>query len=437
MAALLAFFFRLAFRVGSTEPSLSPVAQSAIRKTPGAYAESTTEGAATVVNYYIVPVTGAPYRTDKDTAEAFAKSQASDVELAAHDVALYEATRTANRADGFESSPLDSIELPTCADLLRKFGCDFRVVAKNAAYSESPVNDAKTYYDAPGFRMTVREDDGTVLHASTDAYQVVQSVDALNLLDRAARKGEILYRSAWQSLKSKRIRAVGAERGKNVDIHGQEVGIRFEIDGVRSSSFGGRVAAGGTLSTSHDGSSAIKATACLHFSGVTIFATDVKSWRHTSMVGDRLEESKEALDYLIRAARGLVRDAEATVNVPDDEAADVVLRAVAPELFAVVKPSLDPKDTAAAVKVQAAKLVAARLRLHAAAQVWTNREKDCYLGGFRYVLAAPSFASNRVITTASYFDGLARERMTAALLALARHAGCLEAGMVPDAVAAA
>ena len=38
------------------------------------------------------------------------------------------------------------------------------------------------------------------------------------------------------------------------------------------------------------------------------------------------------------------------------------------------------------------------------------------------------------VTAASYFDGLARERMTAALVALARHAGCLEAGMVPPAV---
>lgn len=431
----MATFFRLIFVPGSSEARTTEVEKSSIRATPGAYAEHTTEAGVLRVNYYIVPVTGAPYRIDKDTAESFARSQATPVELVAHDVTLAEQARAAARADGFEASPLDSIELPTCADLLAKFKVDFRVVARDAAYSEM-VGDARTYFDAPGFRVTKREDDGTVLHASTDAYQVVQSVDALSLLDRAARKGEILYRNAWESIKQKRIRAVGAERGKNVEIRGQEVGIRFEVAGVRVSAFEGRVTAGGTLTTSHDGSTSIQARACLQFSGVTIFALDVESWRHTSKVEDRLSASKEALDYLLRAARGLVRDAEATVNVPDDEAADVVLRAVAPDLFKPVPASLDPKVTAEATKARDAKLVESRKRLHAAAQRWTNREKDCYLGGFRYVLAAPEFASNRAITAASYFDGLARERMTAALVALARHAGCLEAGMVPAAVAA-
>lgn len=429
----MATFYRLTFSVGSPEARTSEVEKSSIRATPGAYAEHTTEAGVLVVNYYVVPPTGAPFRTDKDTAEAVAKTQAAPVELVAHDVALAEAARVAARADGFEGSPLDSIEVPTCADLLAKWKVDFRVVARDAAYSET-IDGVRTYTDAPGFRCTKREDDGTVLHASTDAYQVVQSEGALNLLDRAARKGEILYRSAWESVRAKRIRAVGAERGRNVVIRGQEVGIRFEVAGVRVAAFDGRVRAGGTLTTSHDGSSSIQATAALHFSGVTIFALDVKSWRHSSQVEERLGKSKEALDYLIRAARGLVRDAEATVDVPDDEAADVVLRAVAPELFAPVPANLDPKKTAEATKARDVKLVESRKRLLAAAQRWTNREKGCYLGGFRFVLAAPEFASNRAVTEGSYFDGLARDRMTKALVALARHAGCLEAGLVPAAV---
>lgn len=424
-------FYRLSFRVGSSEVRLDEVAKTDIRSNPGAYVEVDREER----SFYIVPKEGKPFRSNEHAATTFALDMLSAEDKARHEMMLAVASRNAaRRDDSFAASPLEGVEFPTCADLLRKFECDFRVVAKNAGYFEPmvPGKSDATWHLSPGFRMTVREDNGVTLHASTDAYQIVQSVDALNLLDGFAKKRGILYRYAWKSIESQRVRAVGAERGKNVDIEGRRVGIRFDLDGVRGA-FDGRISAGGTLVTSHDGSTAIKATACLYFAGVTIFHTNVRSWRHTSKVEARLDDSKDALEYLVRAARALVRDAEACATVSSEEACDVVLRAVAPDLFAAVPDTLDEVKRAELVKARATKLVECRKRLHAAAATWRRNAGETNIGGFAYVLAAPHFASNRAVGVESYFDGLARERMTTALLAVARHAGMVEAGIVPDA----
>ena len=420
----MATFYRLTFVVGTVSPRLTEVDKSTIRSTPGAYTEVDRD----TTNYYIVPATGAPRRATRTEAETVALGEFSLSDLTAHNMALANAARKEARKDGFEASPLDNIKFRTAADLLREFECDFSVVARDACYKVGDV-----HHDAVGFRATVREDNGVTLHMSTDAYEVVQSVNALNLFDRAAAKGEILYRYAWQSIESQRVRAVGAERGHNVEIRGRRVGIRFGVDGVKSMTFGSRIEAGGTLVTSHDGSTAIKATACLTFAGVTIFHVDVRSWRHSSQVAARLETGKDALDYLARATRGLVRDAEATVGVSNVDAANTVLRALAPELFEPVAANLDPKVTAELQKARDQKLTDCRLRLHSAAKRFDSLNEAQGIGGFAYVLAAPFFASNREVNAASYYDGLARERMTTALLALARFAGMVDAGIVPEA----
>lgn len=419
---------RLQAVVGSSEARLVP-AQHPWFKRPGVYVQTERDGNV----YYVVPATGSPRRVTKEAAEEAALVELGDVAVAANEAAKAQQARDAARADGFEASPLEGIAFPTALDCLQKFGAEFEVFAEqNARLDGTRV---------PGWRNILRRagnKDGSdsVLHVATDAYEIVPQRVALSLLDRLARLGNagIRYRFAWASREMMRVRAPGEEKGRNVEINGRRVGLSFDVPSVEVRAFAGRVHAGGSLVTSHDGSTAIRATACLTFAGITIFHVNVRSWRHSSKVATRLAQSKEAFSYLVNAARSLVRDAEATINVPDDEAADVVLRATAPELFEADPAigSMPDADRAAKIKAKADKLAASRKRLHDRARAITSEHKDVFLGGFRYVLAAPSAFSNRAITAASYYDGLARERMTAALVALARHAGMVDAGIVPE-----
>lgn len=420
---------RLLAVLGVSEAQPTPIAEPRLWfKTPGVYVESTRDGNV----YYVVPEVGSPRRVEQEEAERTARAELSPLQQAASEALRAEQARDAARRSGFEASPLHDIRFPTALDCLNQFGAEFEVFAEQ--------DHRKDGTPVPGWRNIIRRDTNVTLHCATDAYEIVPQSVALSLLDKLARQGQqgIVYRYAWASKENMRVRAPGAEKGENVEIVGRRVGIRFDVPTVETQAFAGRVSAGGTLMTSHDGSTAIKATACLTFGGVTIFHVDVRSWRHSSQVALRLTQSKEAFTYLVRAARGLVRDAEATVNVPDDEAADVVLRALAPELFEAdpVIGSMPDADRLAKIKQKADKLASSRQRLHARAQLLTSQNPDVFLGGFRYVLAAPHFASNRAVSEASYYDGLARKRMTAALVALARHAGMVEAGIVPAGVVA-
>ena len=377
--------------------------------------------------YYIVGQDGAR-KVSRGDAERLALASLTPDQQAAHDMAL---ARAARAVDPYAAPAGLDAEYPTALECLQACGTDFDVVPESLRRRD----EAGVASKVDGWRAIVRVVAGTlgvVLHVATDAYEIVLQRVALALLDVAAAAGRIRYRYSWMSTDQVRVRAIGVERAHNVAVVGRRVGIRFDLPGL--SAFSGRVQAGGTLVTSHDGSTAIRATACLTFAGVSVFHLHTASWRHTSRVAERLTQSNEALDYLARAARGLIRDAEATLNVPDDEAADVVLHALAPELFESVTEAAvpDKAERATAQQERDEKLAASRKRLVDGAALLADAHKDVYLGGFRFVLAAPGFASNREISMQSYYDGLARERMTTALLALARHSGLVNAGMVPE-----
>lgn len=415
---------KLQFVPGDREASLA-VATHPWFKHPGVYVQDGRDGNV----YYVVSESCSPRRVEKDVAERAALAALAPEQQAAHESLLAAQAREAARADGFEASPLDGVLYPTALDCLTACGAEFDVVP-DTIYRRKADG---TFLAIPGWRHIFRPDRETTLHCVTDAYEAVPQRDPLSMLDGMARQGAVLYRHAWESTERMRVRPVGDETGTNVRIDGRRVGIRFDVPSVETRAFDGRVKAGGSLVTSHDGSTAIRATACLTFASITIFNVDVRSWRHSSKVAARLSQSKEAFAYLVRAARGLVRDAEATVNVPDDEAADVVLRAMEPVLFeAPPVGSLPDDERAAIIRSRAEKVTAARLRLHTRARTITAEHPDVFLGGFRYVLAAPSAFSNRTISAASYYDGLARDRMTTALIALARHAGMVNAGVVPE-----
>ena len=403
-------------------------------KHPGAYVEVRHDERV----YYIVSDTGTA-RVEQGEAERYALAALTPEQQVAHDVNTATADRDVRRDPDAALPGLDS-QYPTALECLQAHpGCEFEVVAQSVRRQDAAEPGAELTPPIPGWRAIVRlvaGAIGVVLHIATDAYEIVQSRVALSLLDRAARRGVLLYRFAWASIDAVRIRAIGAERATTQTVEGRRVGIRFDLPSVEARAFSGRMQAGGTLVTSHDGSTAIRATACLTFGGVSIFHVDTASWRHSSQVAHRLAQADAALDYLIRAASGLMRDAEGTVNVPDDEAAEVVLRALAPKLYERITEAQYPvhEEWVAAEKEQHERCVKAYKRLQDRASELTSMHKDVYLGGFRFVLAAPHFASNRQVSTNSYYDGLARERMTTALLALARHAGVVNAGMVPEAV---
>lgn len=415
---------KLQFVPGRISPDLLDAPRVWFRQ-PGSYVEERRG----MLTYYLVPKDGTPKMVSRDEAEQAAREELTPEQDAAdgHLKARADRERDPDAAPAGLSNPY-----PSALDCLRAHpGTDFGVHAERI-YRQAPDG---SFQPVDGYRLVARDDTRAVLHAASDAYEEVSQAIPLSLLDAEATEGRIAYRYAWASSDLQRVRGVGSEVGKNVVVNGRRVGIRFDVPGVSSRIAG--LAAGGTLVTSHDGSTAIRATACLTLAGVTVFHTNTHSWRHSSKVEDRLKQSRATLLYLARAASGLVRDAEACVRVPAAEAADTVLRAVAPELYEEA-PALGeegartPEERQEWIEEQTNERARCLQRLHeTAGRFWGE------LGGLRFVLAAPYSRSNRAPRERSYYDGSARERISAALVALARHAGVAEAGMVPASVPSA
>lgn len=333
---------------------------------------------------------------------------------------------------------------PTALDCMKAYTTDFRVVARpirrgaeplvieSTGSSVDPNPDWPLTPIIPGYRSIDREDTGVTLHVATDAYEPAQSETVLSMPDAAVARGEAAYTYSWQSVTQARIRPTHEGGAKTMTIQGRQVGILFTLPSVRSGNrFGGKVWAGGTLVTSHDGSMAATRTACLVFNGTPLFHPVTGTWRHTLAVNGMIEEQGRAsMDFLVRSARGLVRDAEATIDVGPVVAADLILRAIRPELYEEISGAITAEDAAELAEAREKMIVRATERLdHEAARITDSC--GVALGGFAYVLASPYAFSNRV-SRQSLYDGTARERMTLALLTLARHAGLAEAGMVPE-----
>jgi hypothetical protein len=433
---------RLEAVLGQATPTPKPLPNPKLwfKQGPGVYVDVQREGK----TFYLIPKDGgSPRKIDEDAANREALAALTPEQQVAQDVLMedepgveIDEVQETIRILGQEPTKQEPKQipfLPTALATLKHFGCDFKVIPTEAGIFDR--KNGNTWRNAPGFRGILREDTMAILDMSTDAYEIVQSWDALSLGDVAARKKLLEYAYAWQSVRNRRIRGIGKEKGTNETVIGQQVGIQFTLPSIKVDAFNGRMQAGGALVTSHDGSLAIRATGCLVFGGVSIFHMAIESWKHTSKVAERMATADEVFSYLVRAARGLVAAAVATIQVPDHEAVDVVLRAIEPKLFAPApeKGSMPDADRDTLIKLAADKLDACRKRLQNAAERFASKHDDVYLGGFRFVLAAPFAMSNREVSAHSYYDGLARERMTAALFALANHAGMVNAGMVPEA----
>lgn len=459
---------RLVLQPGETSPrSVAP--PHPWYKHPGVYVQRDRD---TLRFYRVTPTLVVEPVVDEDAATRLVLSTATDAEQVAHDavaerVAKLTAQRVGPEVGQLPEGSREAETYKTALSLLAARGLDWQVKSEIIRRQDAapklvsvPVipEDVRKVLDIlrtdlpggdglaeiversfpttltpeiPEWQAVVRADKGYVLHVATTSYALVQHTEALAMCDFAAAEGTVEYRDAYAS-----TRAYRAHKGGEIrTVEGETIGLRFEVPGASRS----WVRAGGFLSTSHDGSSAIRATACMTVAGVTIFHRVTDSWKHTRKVAEKLTFGRQAMAFLARSLDALVRDADAARGVGDAEAAEIVLRTVAPDCYAEPNPNMTPTDQASWRKVRDDKREKALDRLHKYvagidARTYAAKPGDAdYLGGLRYVVAAPYALSNRVGDSSLVFGG-GRDRMTNALVALARHAGIEGAGLVPDAV---
>lgn len=183
-------------------------------------------------------------------------------------------------------------EAPTSADALHLAGLDWNVEPK-PIYTEVDGIFGKTMTPIPGFVANTRDSDGAVLGVVTDAYKIVQNVDAFAFTDNLI-GGDVRYETAGSLGGGKRTWLLA--RLPETEI----VGDKVEQYLVFSNTF--------------DGSGSVRVSCtpirvvCQNTLNMAL-STAKRSWsmRHTTNINGRLEEAHDALqlagDYIDALSR--------------------------------------------------------------------------------------------------------------------------------------
>ncbi len=183
-------------------------------------------------------------------------------------------------------------EAPTSADALKYAGLDWNVEPK-PIYTEVDGIFGKTMTPIPGFVANTRDSDGAVLGVVTDAYKIVQNVDAFAFTDNII-GGDVRYETAGSLAGGKRIWLLA--RLPETEI----VGDKMEQYLVFTNTF--------------DGSGSVRVSCtpirvvCQNTLNMAL-STAKRSWsmRHTAKIEGRLKEAHDALqlagDYIDALSR--------------------------------------------------------------------------------------------------------------------------------------
>ena len=197
-------------------------------------------------------------------------------------------------------------EAPTSADALRLAGLDWKVEPKPIYYEVDGIF-GKTMTPIPGFVANTRDSDGAVLGVVTDAYKIVQNVDAFAFTDNII-GGDVRYETAGSLADGKRIWLLA--RLPETEI----VGDKVEQYLVFTNTF--------------DGSGSVRVSCtpirvvCQNTLNVAL-STAKRSWsiRHTANIETRMKEAHDALQLAGDYIDALSRKAEkmATQHLSDYE----------------------------------------------------------------------------------------------------------------------
>lgn len=186
-------------------------------------------------------------------------------------------------------------EAPTSADALRLAGLDW-VVEPKPVYVELNTIFGKSMTEVTGFKANTRDVDGHVLGIVTDAYRIVQNVDAFQFTDNLI-GGDVHYETAGSLGNGKRIWLLAKLPETEI------VGDKTERYLVFTNTF--------------DGSGSVR-VACTPVRVVCqntlncALGNAKRAWsiRHTANIGERLVEAHQALQLEDTYIEALKRNAE-------------------------------------------------------------------------------------------------------------------------------
>jgi len=174
----------------------------------------------------------------------------------------------------------------TGAEGLAAAGLDWPVVQEEVyRCTKREEGFVPQYGEVEGFRLNVRGDNNLVLGMVTDAYKVVQNVEAFQFLDALVENHEMLYESAF-SLNG-----------------GRKVVLLAKMPGVREVAPGDHLLPYILLSLSHDGSEGIRfgptsvRVVCANTYRLADAQGGIKelSIRHTGNIKDKLQRARNIL----------------------------------------------------------------------------------------------------------------------------------------------
>lgn len=418
--------FKLEAQVG-TKAQRIPTKRS---DAPGLYVATEGVGKATKVIAWEVKENGDREGITVDEAERRASAKLSGSARVAHEITVAQRTSTT----GIVESELDEenppqtarealarrghdfdIEVRPCLDLVRVLEnqTDLGAIAGLKANEIPGMSDEAIVALEKAGVITSRK---RVVRADTKAEL---SVMGIGYAERPAR--------SWFGILDPHAKAGRISFGQSyVNEDSTLQSLSFHLAGSTS-----RICrAGGTLSTSHNGFISLTATATVTVpGGYTVYAMDELKFRHTLNVDEATEGlAKEIIGYVIESAEAMTIAAANAVVLDSDTAAAAVIDNLEAKRQTITKRAkLDPMMTDEEKKAKIAEARAEGLaRLHTIAARF-----DAHLGGLRYVLAAGVFSWNETQAPAandsSWHYGVARDRATDALLALANVGGELRA----------
>jgi hypothetical protein len=188
---------------------------------------------------------------------------------------------------------------------------------------------------------------------------------------------------------------------------------------------------GGVMATSHDGSTALRATATVEVYGRMIYSQGTWSTRHTRFVAARVGGlAKSIMETVVSESEALIVACANAQHVDAGSAADAIF--ALPDFAAIVerRAKIEATDDDKAAGDKRAKAMAeARVQLAGIAANFPT-----YLGGLRFVIAAGEFGARGEVSDYSWHNGVARERATQALVRLAAVGATLRVAIGEDAV---
>lgn len=293
----------------------------------------------------------------------------------------------------------------TAQQVLAEAGLDFvperRELFSNPA-PEGGVDASQTMLPVPSHRRIVRGDTGLHLSVMAETYTPVAARDWFGILDQAACDKRLDFTRATMFNATQEL--------------------AFRLPGCPSP----RVDVGGALTTSHDGTCALRATASVRVQTrnytYTIYSSRSYSTRHTTFVADRVRNlATPIMNHVVESSESLIAAVAAAIDTPLVAAVDVVLRTLAERIETRAKVEPTDDDVQAAAK-RAKAQADARTELLGWASAF-----DTELGGLRAVLAAGEFGMRNGASDHAWNHGTARDRATEALLAIAAELPQLQA----------